>query len=110
MKSLTLAIALSLCAGAALGGEPKHRTVYVLLVKGVLDRQTFPAPHPAGRVDAEIEIGADGYVVSSRLRGSDAGLVALARDRLARVSLPPPPRGQYHLRYRFVFVREGQAR
>ncbi|WP_166141417.1 hypothetical protein [Methylosinus sp. RM1] len=66
MKSPTLAIAFTLCAGAALGGEPKHSTVYVLLVKGVLDRQTFPAPHPAGRVDAEIEIGADACGVPMR--------------------------------------------
>jgi hypothetical protein len=110
MKSSALAIALVLCAGAALGAESRQPNVYVALVNATLARQSFPTPHPAGTVDAEVEIGADGYVVSSRLRGSDARLVTLTRDRLARVSLPPPPRGQYHLRYRFVFVREGQAK
>jgi hypothetical protein len=110
VKLLALATALSLCAGAALGGEPKHPTTYVLLVNAVLDRQTFPAPHPEGKVDAEVDISADGFVVSARLRGSDPRLVALTRGKLARVSLPPPPGGRFHLRHRFVFAREGQAR
>jgi len=110
MKSLALATALSLCAGAAFGGEPKRPTTYVLLVNAVLDRQTFSAPHPEGKVDAEFDIGADGFVVSARLHGSDPRLVALTRSKLAQIGLPPPPGGHFHLRHSFVFAREGQAR